>query len=114
MTTPKLLMACGFVFIVGIMVSRIIDGAFFNASDAAVLNQLTVIRSYNVWGLFTIPWLNPDFFIKGIPKLVAWDFSFFGGDYEIFKYFLYVVSIGVAWGFFVATVGVLSQFMRLR
>ena len=112
MTTPKLVMACGLVFVVGLLASRIIDGAFFTTADAAIFDTLTVIRSYNVWGLFTIPWLNPDFFIVGIPKLVAWDFSFFGGDYEIFKYLFYVVSIGVAWGFFVATVTILMQFLR--
>ena len=114
MTTPKLLMACGLVLVVGILTSRIIDGAYFSASDAALFDTLTVIRSYNVFGLFNIPWLNPDFFIVGLPKLVAWDYSFFGGEYEIFKYLFYVVSIGVAWGFFVATVGILSQFLRVR
>lgn len=112
MTTPKLIMACGMVFVVGLLTSRILDGAFLGSVDSSVVDSLTVIRAYNVLGLFTIPWLNFEFFTVGLPKLISWDFSFFGGDYAIFKYLFYVISMGVAWGFFVATIGVLSNFWR--
>jgi len=112
MTTPKLIMACALIMTVGIITSRIIDGAFITAYDARIFDSLTVIRSYNVMGLFSIPWLNPDFFTVGIPKLVAWDFSFFGGELEIFKYLFYVVSTGVCWGFFVVTISFLQGFVR--
>ena len=73
MTTPKLIMFCAFMFIVGLFVSHIYAGTYYGATDTAVLNSLTVIRTYNVLGLFTIPWLNADFFIIGLPALVSWD-----------------------------------------
>ena len=112
MTTPKLLMFCGFVLIVGTLASHFMAGTFFGSTEQTWMDSLTVIRTYNVLGLFTIPWINPDFFTVGIPRLVSWDFGFFGGDYAIMQYFFYVITIGVAWGFFVVAIGVISSFWR--
>lgn len=112
MTTPKLIMFCAFVFIIGTLTSHLIAGAFFNSDDVSYLNSLMVIRTYNVLGLFTIPWLNPDFFLIGLPKLIAWDYGFFGGDFVLIKYFMYVISIGVVWGLFPIVVGIISKAVK--
>ena len=112
MTTPKLIMFCAFCFIIGLITSHIMAGTYLNATDSATMNALTVIRTYNVLGLFTIPWLNADFFLVGIPRLIMWDFGFFGGEAEILKYFFYVITIGVIWGIFPIVAGILSYVLR--
>jgi len=87
-------------------------GTYFGAKETTLFNTLTVVRTYNIAGLFTIPWINIDFFLVGIPRLISWDFAFFGGEAEILKYFFYTVSIGLVWGLFPIIAGVVSYALR--
>ena len=112
MTSPKLIMFCSFLLVVGLLVSHIMAGTFFGDRETTLFNTLTVIRSYNIAGLFTIPWLNIDFFLVGIPRLINWDFAFFGGEAAILKYFFYVIAIGLVWGIFPVVAGVISWALR--
>jgi len=110
-SSPKLIMFLAFMFLVGIVVSFTMSGSWFGESGdntTAVLNSLTVIRSYNVMGLFSVPWLNPDFFTVGIPKVVNWDMGFFGGESQIIQYFFYVITIGFIFGILPIVIGVLQ------
>lgn len=112
MTTPKLIMFCAFMLIVGLLVSHVMEGTFFGTRERALMNTLTVIKTQSVFGMFSIPWLNLDFFTVGLPRLINWDFGFFGGEAETIKYFFYVVSIGLVWGIFPVVVGVLAYALR--
>ncbi len=98
MSAPKLIMFLAFMWVIGLTISYVADGTWFSASDATTMNQLTVIRNYNVAGLFDIPWINAEFFTNGLPKLVAWDTGFFGGEARIIQYLFMVVTIGFIFG----------------
>ena len=108
----KYIMFLAFCFISFTLVSRVMEGAYFNAGDVALLNDLTVIRSFSVFNWFSIPVLNMSFFTVGLPKLIQWDYPFFGGGYEVFRYMLYTFSIGVVFGLFTLIIVLASQFIR--
>lgn len=97
------------VFVGMTMLNRIVEGAFIKSSDVAVINTLTITHEQNVFGLFTLPVLNLDFFFVGIPRLVKWDYSFFGGNAAIFQYFLYSFTFALAFALFIIIIGMVSQ-----
>ena len=97
------------------LLNRIAAGAFIEAADIAIANTLTITREQEVFGLFTIPIINTDFFFTGIPRLIKWDYSYFGGNAAIFSYFLYSLTFAVAFGLFTIIIGLISQwFLRSR
>ncbi len=96
------------------LLNRFIEGRFITASDVSVLNTLTITRSQEVWGLFTIPMINTDFFFTGIPRLVKWDYSFFGGNAAIFQYFLYSLTFALTALIFVIIIGMVGQYFARR
>ncbi len=108
MSTPKLIMFLAFMFLSGLIISNISSGTWIGASDITTMNTLTVIRSYDVAGLFSVPWINIDFFVIGVPKLVAFDYSFFGGEARLIQYFFLVVTIGFIFGILPIVIGVLQ------
>lgn len=96
------------------MINRMAEGAFISASDVAVANTLTITRSQTIFGLFSIPVLNTDFFFVGIPRLVKWDYGFFGGNAAIFQYLLYSVTFAMTFLLFVAIIGLVGQYFSRR
>ena len=103
-----------FNFIGMTVLNRILEGAFVAADEFAILNTLTITHEQSVFGLFTVPVLNLDFFFIGIPRLVKWDYSFFGGNAAIFQYFLYSLTFALAFALFVILIGMVSQFFARR
>ena len=103
-----------FNFIGMTVLNRILEGAFVAADEFATLNTLTITHEQSVYGLFTVPVLNLDFFFIGIPRLVKWDYSFFGGNAAIFQYFLYSLTFALAFALFVILIGMVSQFFARR
>jgi len=103
-----------FLFIGMTTLNRILEGAFIEASEVSYLNTLTITHSQSIFGLFSIPVLNTDFFLIGIPRLVKWDYSFFGGNAALFQYFLYSLTFALAFALFVIIIGVVSQFFARR
>ena len=71
--------------------NRILEGTFITSSDVGIINTLTITHNQSIFGLFNVPVLNADFFFTGIPRLVKWDYSFFGGNAGLFQYFLYYI-----------------------
>jgi hypothetical protein len=100
---------CGFT-----LLNRIIEGAFITTADITILNQLTVIRSIEIPNLFSVPVLNLDFFIKGLPNLVNWNYSFFGGPGAIIQFFLYSFTAAVAFGCFLTVIGLFYNYFSHR
>ena len=93
------------------MFNRILAGQFITSSDIGVLNTLTLMREVKIaW--FTIPVINTDFFFVGIPRLVKWDYSFFGGNAAIFQYFLYSMTFALSFLLFVIVIGLIAQYFR--
>jgi len=94
--------------------NRVIEGAFIAASDVGILNTLTITHDQTIYGLFSVPVLNTDFFFVGIPRLVKWDYSFFGGNASIFQYFFYSMTFALSFILFIAIVGMVSQYFGRR
>jgi len=86
------------------MLNRFIEGRFITASDVGVMNTLTITHEQSLFGQFSVPVLNADFFFTGIPRLIKWDYSFFGGNASILQFLLYSITLGVAFGLFVVVV----------
>jgi hypothetical protein len=113
MTGPKLITGLAILMLAGWSLSWILQGTWIDASHHSALNSLAALKTYNVLGLFKIPWVNVDFFLT-LPKLLTFDFSFFGGNYGYFRYLFYVWSIGAVWGIVGVVIGVMVNFFGRR
>jgi len=91
------------------LLNRILEGLFITSGDVGVMNTLTITHEQSIFGLFTVPVLNTDFFFTGIPRLVKWDYSYFGGNAAIFQYFLYSLTFALTALLFVTIVGMVAQ-----
>lgn len=96
------------------MLNRFLEGQFITASDVGILNTLTITHEQSVFGLFTLPVLNADFFFVGLPRLVKFDNSFFGGNAAIFQYFLYSLTFALTFALFILIAGMIFQFFSRR
>lgn len=115
MGTPAFIGFLAFCFVGMTVINRILEGAFIAAADVTILNQLTIFRDLELFGLFSVPVPNLDFIITGIPRLIKWDYSFFGGNAGIIQYFLYSATAAMSFFLFVLIIGLLYQyFNRVR
>lgn len=96
-----------FLFVGMTIINRVLEGALVGASEFEILNQLTIFRELNVAGLFSVPVLNLEFLTQGIPHLIKWDYSFFGGNAGIIQYFLYSFTAAVSFGLFLMMMSVI-------
>lgn len=103
-----------FLFVGMTALNRILEGAFIASSDVAIINTLTITHDQTIFGLFSVPVLNTDFFFVGIPRLVKWDYSFFGGNAAFFQYFLYSLTFALTFMLFLAIVGMVGQYFARR
>jgi len=103
-----------FCFVGMTLLNRVAEGAFIAAADVTIINTLTITRDQSIFGLFNVPVLNLDFFFIGIPRLVKWDYSFFGGNAAIFQYFLYSITFALTFLLFTIIIGMVSQMFARR
>ena len=104
----------GFCFVGMTIFNRTLEGSFITSADMAILNTLTITHDQTIFGLFTVPVLNTDFFFVGIPRLVKWDYAFFGGNAAILQYFLYSLTFALTFILFVIIIGLVSQYFSRR
>ncbi len=90
------------------LINRILEGAWVTAADASVVNQISIFRPMDVFGWFTIPIPNFSFITDGLPRLLRWDYSFFGGNAGLIEYMLYAITAFVMFALFLAIVGVVA------
>jgi len=103
-----------FVFVGMTLINRIMEGAFITNADVAIVNQLTIIRTVTI-GTWSVPVPNLSFFTEGLPHLVKWDYSFFGGNAGVIQYFLYSLTAALSFGLALAVMGLLyNYFSRVR
>ena len=103
-----------FLFVGMTWLNRMLEGAMIEASEIAIINTLTITHEQTIFGLFTVTVLNTDFFFTGIPRLVKWDYSFFGGNAAIFQYFLYSITFALTFALFILIAGMVFQFFARR
>lgn len=103
-----------FCFVGMTMLNRILEGAFITASDVGIINTLTITHNQSIFGLFNVPVINTDFFFIGIPRLVKWDYGFFGGNAALFQYFLYSLTFALSFLIFIIIIGLVAQYFARR
>lgn len=91
-------------------INRALEGGFTNMAEIGTLNAVMVFREISVFGLFTIPVPNMQFITEGLPALVRWDYSFFGGNAAIIQYFLYSITAVLMFLLFTLIIGLLYQY----
>lgn len=94
--------------------NRVLEGTFITASDVGIINTLTITHNQSIFGLFNVPVLNTDFFFTGIPRMVKWDYSFFGGNAALFQYFLYSLTFALSALLFIIIIGLVAQYFARR
>lgn len=98
---PKYISFCYFAFVCGHILSMTLEAAWFTSGDVDWLNSLV---GYNVVelsaaGVWAIPKALTGFFLTGVPRMITWDYSFFYGNWELFRIILMgAISVGAVWG----------------
>jgi len=95
------------------MINNVLAGQLITSSETSHLNKLMFTQQMNLLDLFNLPIMNFHFFTEGIPSLLKWDYSFFGGNAQIIQYLLYSITAVVSMiilGFLIGTVS--SYFTR--
>ncbi len=95
-----------FIFIGMTLANRLLEGNLIHANDVAILNQVTIFRDMEVFGLFTIPVPNFEW-LTGLFHLVKMDYSYFGGQAGLIQYFFYSFTFVVAAISFTLIIGLL-------
>ena len=96
------------------IINRILEGRFLTTSESSWWCSIQLFNEFKVFDLFTLPVINFQFFTVGIPSLLRWDYSFFGGNAEIIQYLLYTVTAVVAFILFCIMIGLLFNAFRAR
>ena len=103
-----------FLFVGMTVANRILEGQLIATDEIGFMNSLSITHSQSIFGLFSIPMLNMDFFFTGIPRLVKWDYSYFGGNAALLQYLLYSITFALSFALFVIIVGMVSNFFARR
>lgn len=78
------------------------------------MNAMTVTHKQSIFGLFSVPVINTDFFTVGFPHLVKWDYAFFGGNATMIAYLFSTIAVGIMFGLFLTVVGMVGQYFTRR
>ncbi len=112
MTTKFMNFLC-MAWFLSVLISLIVEGSFFGANENRVMNDLVLFTSLKVGGLIPIPAFNLYFF-RGVYRLLAWDYPFYYGGYEVIRYFwLVVLTPGAVWGISQVFAPVFANFLRI-
>lgn len=103
-----------FWFVNMTMINRVLEGSFISATaDMAVINNLGVFRSMELFGFISVSVPNMSMLTAGIPRLIKFDYSFFGGHGGFIQYSLFSISFAVAFLLFVIIIGgLISNFLN--
>lgn len=98
----QIIMFCYFAFMVGTILNLAIEGSWIGGQEVSMINQLTGYTNVEIQsaGVWAIPKQVAGFFSHGIPKLIAWDYSYLDSGFPaLFKWtVLYAISAGVVFG----------------
>ena len=98
MNIAKWLIGFGFLFLVGTILANIMEGAYFDSND---LYFVQAMNDFKIATSSIANFVNPMNMLSGISHMiqaigqwVTWDYSFFYGTWEVFRYFLWTISFG--------------------
>ena len=98
MNMSKWLIGLGFFFLIGTLLSNIMAGTYYGTDDlyfVQALNHFKMAFSNIVswsagWNMLS----GAGDMMHAIVQFVTWDYAFFYGTWEIFRYFLMTISFG--------------------
>ncbi len=90
------------------LINRVLEGQFITGAETAIMNQLSIVRTIDFFGLFPIPTLNLEY-LTGLVHLVKWDYGFFGGEASLIQFFLYSLTATLQFLLFTLVIGLLYQ-----
>lgn len=96
------------------LLNRIMQSQLLTVYERTWANNFAFTQEYKAFDVFTIPVLNFSFFTQGIPSLMRWDYSFFGGNAQLFQYLLYSFTAVVSFIIFGILIGLLFNAFRAR
>lgn len=96
------------------VVNRILEGQFLTSNERVWSNYYAFTQEFKVFEIFSMPVLNLQFFTHGIPALIKWDYSFFGGSAQMFQYLLYSLTAVASFVIFGIVIGLLYNAFRVR
>jgi len=94
MIRPGFIMFLGFVLMVGNLFAVLGTGGWMGQADIDIVNYLTGVNVHTAGGV-PFPSLAAGFFTVGLPRLITWDFPFLEGGFEVVRWVLSILSIGV-------------------
>lgn len=103
-----------FTWMMSTLICLVIEGSWLGGTEQTVINDLSAFTSLNIGGLVPIP-SAALYFFRGLLRMTLFDYSFYTGDFEIFRYIFLVVFVGAAiWGVTVKFAPVFANFLRIR
>lgn len=96
------------------ILGRIAEGYLLKSVDVTVIRSMSVFAEQQIFGIFSVPVLNPSFFTTGLKHLLNWDYAFFGGNNAILGYLMSTISAAAAFGLFLVIIGMVSQYFVRR
>lgn len=98
--SSKMIMGFVFVFLVGHTICVMMEGSVMGADELNIIAGLTGIETLDItdpWWQTVLTWGQA--FIGMIWRLMSWNYSFFTGYWEWFRFLVLVpISCGLAWG----------------
>lgn len=96
------------VFIGLSLINSVLGKSILNNSNVySQFNNVLMFRPVNM-GILTFPVPNISFITDGLPHLVNFQYSFFGGNAQVIMWFLYSASAALAFALFLAIVGLFA------
>jgi hypothetical protein len=89
------------------------EGSYFGAAQNSVIQDLSVLTTFNIGNLLIVPVFNVNF-VNGIVRLLLWDYSFYTGGWVIIRWFWMVtLTPGAIWGIIQAFIWLYGQAISL-
>lgn len=103
----------GMCWFISTLICLILEGSYFGASEASVINNLSVLTTFNIGNLLVVPVFNVNF-VNGIIRILLWDYSFYTGGFQVIRYFwLVTLTPGAVWGIIQSFIWLYGQALSL-
>jgi len=110
----KMLSFLIFAWVSSTVICLIVEGSWIGSAENTVINDLAAFTTLKIGGLATLPVPNLHFF-RGIFRILLWDYSFYTGDFALFRYLWLGVFGGTAVYCFIRDFApVIANFLRIR
>jgi len=100
------------VFLGLTIINHILEGAWIGATDIAILNNARITQTVN-FSFFSIQLPSTSYF-QGIMQMLRGDYSFFGGNAQIFYFFFQTVTFMIGFAMLVLLISVAVNAIRPR